>query len=829
MTEREKGDTSMSESFQTSKFSYLSDPPVATRPFTIIVDGDKCIGCGVCIKQCPCQTIEMVKRAAASEKQQPACQFRCPSGIDVRGYLKILADGGTMEDAWRLVTDANPLPAVTGRVCPHPCEASCNRSGLDSGVNIHTIERAIGDYGIEKGLAFEKPAKAGKEKVAVVGAGPSGMSCAYQLARMGYPVTVFEASDRPGGMLSAAIPGYRLPEDVVSREMQRIVDLGVTLSCNTTVGKDITLDELKKKFKAVYLAIGAQAGTAMGISGEDAPSVLTGLAFLKSIKDNKPLAIGKKVLVVGGGNTAVDAARAARRIGSDVKIIYRRTLAQMPAYAEEVEAAMLEGIAIDFLCAPVKIEGNGKGLTATCQKMELGSPDASGRPAPVPVKGSEFGLAFDTIISAIGQNLMAAGLEPLVGKSPWIIADAFGQTGEQGVFAGGDAASGPGMVAEAIGAGHKAALAVDAYIRGVKPGIPEMKEISYQDVPLNDKKKIARKEAGKLGVKERLAKGDAEVSLPLAAAAVLEEGKRCLVCGLQEPKFTGQQYFGKICIACHSCEAICPQGAISFPHYYRVDKGRWAYDFDYPEKGMGLPNPLRLEKPVPLTEIESELTETEKVIYNRRSTRVYKPDPVPKEVIHRILEAGRFAPSAGNCQGWKFVVVTDRALLTELSVETVKFLSIFTRLYQGKGPLRTSLKNSLAFLKPNAIDQRPMCAIQALRTPKFGEGELDVFFGAPAAIFLLTHHLHISEPSLGMGICGQNMVLAAHSLGIGTCYVGFSTNVLNMDPVAKKKFHKRLGIEWPYDTVATILTIGYPSVKIDRPVEREIPKVLWVE
>ena len=818
----------MNESLGTSKYRYLSDPPVETRPFSIVVDSDKCIGCGVCIKQCPCQTIEMVKRAAASEKQQPACQFRCPSGVDVRGYLKILAEGGSMEDAWRLVTDANPMPAVTGRVCPHPCETSCNRSSLDSGLNIHTIERAVGDFGIEHGLAFAKPNQTGRGKVAVVGAGPSGMSCAYQLVRMGYEVTVFEASDRPGGMLISAIPRYRLPEDVVSREMQRIVDLGVTMVCNTAVGRDIALDELKKGFKAVYLAIGAQGSTALGISGEDSAGVLTGLAFLKSVKENRPASIGRKVLVVGGGNTAVDAARAARRMGSDVRILYRRTASEMPAYAGEVEAAMLEGVAIDFLCAPVKIEGNGNGATVTCRRMELGAPDASGRPAPVPVADSEFDLPFDTLIAATGQDMIASGLESVVGASSWITADAFGQTGVQGVFAGGDAASGPGMVTEAIGAGRKAALAIDAYIRGIESALPELKEISYQGIPLNDRKKIARIESGVLGVPERLANADAEVNLPLSAAHVLDEGKRCLGCGLTEPKFTGQQYFGKLCIACHNCEAICPQGALSFPHYYRVEKGRWAYDFQFPEKGMGLPNPLMLERPVPLDQIESQLTGAEKVIYTRRSTRVYKPDPVPKELIHRVLEAGRFAPSAGNCQGWKFVVVTDRELLNDLSAATVKFLSIFTRLYQGKGPLRTTLKNSLAFLKPNAIDQRPMCAIQALRTPKFGDGELDVFFGAPAAIFLLTHHLHISEPALGMGICSQNMALAAHSLGLGTCYVGFATNVLNMDP-SSRKFHERLGITWPYDSVATILTLGFPAVKVDRPVEREIPRVLWVE
>jgi nitroreductase len=289
------------------------------------------------------------------------------------------------------------------------------------------------------------------------------------------------------------------------------------------------------------------------------------------------------------------------------------------------------------------------------------------------------------------------------------------------------------------------------------------------------------------------------------------------------------QYFGKLCIACHNCAAVCPQDALEFPHFYRVDKGRWAYDFDYPEAGQGMPNPLMLDKPAPFPEIEQQITDVEKVIYRRRSVRVYKKDPVSKEMIQRVLEAGRFAPSAGNCQGWKFVVLTDRKLMDEISAATIKFLGLFTKLYQGKGPGRTALKKALAFVKPNSIDQRPMGAIQALMTPKFGEGRLDCFFNAPAAILVLTHHLHISEPALGTGICAQNMVLAAHSLGLGTCYVGFISNALNLDPFTKKKFRKKLGIEWPYDIVGTVFTLGYPAVHLDKPVDREFPKIVWVE
>jgi NADPH-dependent glutamate synthase beta subunit-like oxidoreductase/nitroreductase/Pyruvate/2-oxoacid:ferredoxin oxidoreductase delta subunit len=807
----------------------MNDPPVTNRPFSVKVDLDKCIGCGVCIKQCPCQTIEMVQRKEASSKQEAACQYRCPAGTDIRGYMQLLSKGGSYEDAWKMITATNPMPSVTGRVCPHLCEDSCNRSGVDSPLNIHNMERFIGDYAINKGLAFEKPDKIIKEKVAVVGSGPSGMSCAYQLAKLGYQVTVFESAAKPGGMLTYAIPRYRLPEAVIDSELKRIIDIGITMKLNVTIGRDISLNDLKKEFKAVYVALGAQNSTALAVKCEDANNVYSGLAFLKSVKENKPFKPGKKVVVAGGGNTAIDAARTARRMGSVVTILYRRTVAEMPAHKEEVDAAIQEGVKIKFLCAPVAISNNGKESTVTCQGMALGEPDESGRPRPVPVNGNKFDIVFDAFIPAIGQDLNAEGFENLIG-SIWFSVDKLGHTSEKGIFAGGDAATGPGQVSEAIGAGRKAAAAIDAFIRGREAVLPEKKEINYKDVPINDFKKINRNEAAAIPVEKRLSQPDAEVCVALDDSQASAECKRCLGCGLQEPKFSGMPYFGKVCLACHNCEAVCPQGALEFPYYYQVSKGRFAYDFDYPKTvGQGMPNPLMLTMPAPLSEIEDHITDVEKVIYRRRSVRVYKKDPVPREMIQRVLEAGRFSPSAGNCQGWKFVVVTDKNLMHEMSASTIKFLSIFTKLYQGKGPGRTALKKMLAVVKPNAIDQRPMVAIQALMTPKFGEGQLDCFFGAPVAIFILKHKLHISDPDLGIGICAQNMVLAAHSLGLGTCYVGFVATLLNMDPGSKKKFGKKLGMEWPYNTIGTVFTLGYPAVHLDKPVDREFPKIKWVE
>jgi len=819
-----------------SKYHIMTDPEVITAPMGIDLDEDKCIGCGICIQQCPSQTISITKREKPSALQSPACQFTCPAGIDVRDYLKLIADGASLDKAWKVLTKTNPFPAVTGRVCPHPCESACNRGCLDKPVNINCIERTVGDYGIEKGLKFEKPAKTNGIKVAVVGSGPSGLSCAYQLAVMGYEVTIFEASSKPGGMLTYAIPSYRLPGEAVEKEIKRIIDLGVTLKVNTALGSEISLDNLKKEFKAVYIAIGAQGSTTMDVPGEDGDNVLNGLKFLRAVKEGKKQKLGEKTVVVGGGNTAIDAARTARRMGSDVTVLYRRTRSEMPAYADEIDAALEEGIKIQFLCAPVKAF-NGK---LTCQKMELGEKDASGRPRPVPVKGSEFDVEFSMVITAIGQDLNGEGLDGLALNGGWIGADTLGQSSDKKVFAGGDAASGPGLVSQAIGAGHKAALGIDAFIRGVKLDLPEKRKIDFKNVPymerlrhLYEYKKIARTDAKKLDAGKRLANSDAEEGISFSANQVLSESKRCIECGTYRAEYTHihkNPYFGKVCLACHNCEPICPQGAISMKNFYRVDEGRWATELDIPVNIQdGLPNPLRLPRPLPFKEIESKITETEKVIYTRRSTRVFKTDPVPRELIERVLEAGRFAPTAGNCVGFKFIVITDRDIMAKLSVATAKFLGLFTKIYGQKSPGMMLLKRLLCMIYPNATDPRPMAAVTGLLAPQFGEGALNTFFDAPCAIMVVPHSLHISDKELGMGIVCQNMVLTAHSLGLGTCYVGLTTNTINKDIKTKLKFSKRLGLKWPYDKPAMFILLGYPAVQTDGAVPRDFPKVEWLE
>jgi len=809
----------------TQKFRILSDPPVVKTPFKIDLDDEKCIGCGLCIQQCPCQTLSLVERTY-SGNQEPACQHNCPSGVDVRKYMKVLADGGTYKDVWDIITDANPFPAITGMVCPHPCEGGCNRQYLDAPVNINEIERFIGEWGIKEKKSFAKPEIKSGKKVAVVGSGPSGMSCAYQLARSGHDVTVYEADAKPGGMLRYAIPGFRLPSDLIDGEYRRITDMGVTLKLGVSVGRDISLNTLMSDYDVVYVAIGAANSKKPDfvLSG----SILSGIGFLRSFRENNEIPSAGKVIVIGGGNTAIDVARTARRCGAEVIILYRRSRNEMPAFVEEISDALDEGVAIEFLTAPLDITSaeNGK-YKIKCTKMRLYEKDDSGRSRPVPVEGGDFEMNADLVVYALGQEVKSAGFEEL-SETGLLKTDDAGMTKHAGVFAGGDAVTGPATVTAAIGAGRNAAFAINAYLSGKKYSAPCKKEISFRNVPLYGYNNTERNRAVKPGSVERLKSIGSAVACNLTPDQVSRESERCISCGNYKSEFTGSKskYFGKVCLACRNCEAICPQEALAFPNYYRVEKGRWSNAaLSIPEKGKGYPNPFMDKNPPLFNEIENKITDIERVIYRRRSNRVFTDKEVPREMVHRILEAGRFSPSAGNAQPWKFVVVRDRALLDELSKGCTKTLGIVTRLYQGKGPLRKLVKNSAAFLRPDGIDQRPMVAIQALLTPQFSEKQMDVFFGATTVIYVLVHHMGISTPVFSTGMCCQNMVLTAHSLGLGTCYAGFGTEPVNMS----KKLKKKLGVKWPYDHVATSIIVGYPAVQIDKPVEREFPQVDWIE
>ena len=517
----------------------------------------------------------------------PPCAGHCPNGNEIRELLITVAQaesyGRTNEQAfelvWKRLAERNPFPGVCGRVCPHPCEDACNRTAKEGGVAINAIERFIGDFGIAKGLKLSKlDGETRTEKVAVVGAGPAGLSCAYQLARRGYPVMVFEGFPQPGGMLRYGIPKYRLPRQVLDTEIQRILDLGVELKCNFMVGRDISLDELRRQYQAVFVGIGAQKGIKLRVPGEDAPNVFSGTDFLNLVNRGEKVEVGNKVIVIGGGDTAIDAARVSKRLGADVTLLYRRTRAEMPAVASEIDGALEEGVHIEFLAAPVEIlQQDGRAVRMRCIRMRLGEPDASGRPRPVPQPGSEFELEASAIIAAISQEPDFQGFDTLHSGKDWIKADDFGVTSMDGVYAGGDDTE-LGLVTIAISQGRFAAEAIDARFRGVpleKPALPPV--ISKDKVKLEWYKPAPRHERAHVPPAERQA--DTEIEIGLTEAEVIEEAKRCMSCGMcmdcetcwmycsnncfaKLPK--GEHYKVKLelCNGCKKCADACPCGYI---------------------------------------------------------------------------------------------------------------------------------------------------------------------------------------------------------------------------------------------------------------------------
>ena len=497
------------------------------------------------------------------------CHHTCPMGNDIRKALTWVSQSETYErtfdealaEAWHIFAETNPMPAVLGRVCPHPCEDKCNRQHRDGAVNINQFERFIGDYGLENKL---KPRMLAEEKtgkrIAVVGAGPSGIGCAYQLARRGHAVVLFEQFPEAGGMLRYGIPPYRLPREVLDAEIQRVLDLGVELKCNTVIGKDITLQSLRDEFDAVFVGMGCHTGRKLGAPGEDAKNIMTGAEFLNRINRGETIDVGDDVVVVGGGDSAIDAARVCKRLGASTTIVYRRTKKEMPAIAHEITEAEDEGINFEFLSVPTEavLDENNVATKLVCQRMELGEPDSSGRRRPVPIEGDTYERSTSMLIPAISQAPEFVGdLDTIGNPRDWIKIDDNGLTKVEGVWAGGDA-NNLGLVTIAVGQGNKAAEAIDAHLKGEElAAASEDKLILFErtgdkvTMKIDWYKEADRKEQTFVAVDERW--GDdtmtKETALGVAKDDIIEEAKRCFSCG--------------VCMDCDNCWMYCQDQAVN--------------------------------------------------------------------------------------------------------------------------------------------------------------------------------------------------------------------------------------------------------------------------
>jgi NADPH-dependent glutamate synthase beta subunit-like oxidoreductase len=379
------------------------------------------------------------------------------------------------------------------------------------------------------------------------------MSCAYHLALRGYPVTVFEAFPKAGGMLRYGIPDYRLPQDILDAEINRIVDMGVELKLNTAVGSDITMDDISKEYKAVFVALGAHKGLKLRVDGEDASNVFTGTDFLHRVNVGEKVEVGDSVVVIGGGDTAIDAARVAKRLGADATILYRRTRNEMPAIDEEIVGAEQEDVKIEFLAAPIEIyRDNGRATGMKCQRMELGEPDDSGRRRPVPIEGDTFDLNFTTLIAAISQEPDFTGFENLIEGKDWIKVDEKFKTAEDTLYSGGDNVN-LGLVIDAIFHGRRAALAIHEMMTGeeMPPAIKPIGLIKFDKMQLSYYEGSPRVEAREMPVSERLNSLTAEIVSTLSQEDAIHEAKRCMSCGM--------------CFDCGSCWSYCQDNAVIKP------------------------------------------------------------------------------------------------------------------------------------------------------------------------------------------------------------------------------------------------------------------------
>jgi NADPH-dependent glutamate synthase beta subunit-like oxidoreductase/bacterioferritin-associated ferredoxin len=541
--------------------------------FLAKVNKKKCIGCGACENVCPTEAIKLVQLEYHDEDCLTPCHLACPAGIDIEGYVAHINRREFIE-ALKLIKEKNPLPICVGRVCPHFCEDACRRNSVDQPIAINPLKRFVADYDQLNGVPFKPQiAPENGHRVAIIGGGPGGLSAAYYLRLRGYGVTVFDAKPQLGGMLRYAIPEYRLPKKIVDQEIKGILDLGVEVRTNQFFGQDITMSSLRNQgYEAVFLATGTWKSTRLGLEGEDLPGVVHALDLLIQTSMGKPPEIGKRILIIGNGDTGMDAARTCLRFGAEkVTMLYRRSRKEMTAHPEEVAAAEAEEVKLELLISPTRIiSENGRFKALEYIRNELKEPDAGGRARPVPIPGSETIIEADMAVISIGRfsDLSFLEKDPELKElvlSKWGTPDANPQTLQTSIpylFVGGDLWRGPQTVIQAIADGRTAANSIHQYltlgaVQSVKKPfniskgkLAEVDPVIFEDVP-----KRPRVHQPHMPLPER-EHNFKEVEATISQTEAIEEASRCLSCGKKA------KVFSKKCLACPNCKDVCPENAI---------------------------------------------------------------------------------------------------------------------------------------------------------------------------------------------------------------------------------------------------------------------------
>lgn len=527
-----------------------------------VVDEIKCVGCGACEKACPKNILEIVTMSERllhfnrEDDRLAPCRQECPAEIDIPRYISQIRNKD-YAGAVNTIRERNPLLLSCGRVCPHPCESYCRRGIEDESVSINQLKRFVADFEMNSGQRIPVScAPSTGKKVAVIGGGPAGLSCAFFLRRLGHDVTIFDAMPELGGMIRYGIPEYRLPKKVLAWEIEGILNLGVKCRSNVRLGRDFDMGSLVSGgYDAVFLGVGAWKDYTLGVEGENLECCYTGIDFLTKFakhqqgSDNESIPIGDRCVVIGGGNTAIDCVRTLIRLGAkEVSIVYRRTRNEMPANMVEIEAAEHEGVKFNFLAAPVQVIGNKENKVTHLEylKMELGEPDASGRRRPVPIEGSETRMEIDMLITAIGQGPDVSFAKEKAGKridelniTRWNTIDSEPETLQSNieyVFTAGDAATGASLVVEAIGGGRRAARSIHLFLSGLEVS-PVSKSLLKKHIPesifdsVDGIEKKQRTKMPELSVKERI-KSFVEADLVIDENSALYESERCLNCCL---------------------------------------------------------------------------------------------------------------------------------------------------------------------------------------------------------------------------------------------------------------------------------------------------------